>query len=59
MLIIIICVVVESSILIDNLVFRNIMSHISTMETSKLKQLLQPIKGVILDIDGTLTVPGT
>lgn len=59
MLIIIICVVVESSILIDNLVFRNIMSHILTMETSKLKQLLQPIKGVILDIDGTLTVPGT
>ena len=59
MLIIIICVVVESSILIDNLVFRNIMSHISTMETSKLKQLLQPIKGVVLDVDGTLTVPGT
>lgn len=59
MLIIIICVVVESSILIYNLVFRNIMSHISTMEISKLKQLLQPIKGVILDIDGTLTVPGT
>ena len=35
------------------------MSHILTMETSKLKQLLQPIKGVVLDVDGTLTVPGT
>ena len=35
------------------------MSHISTMETSKIRKLLQPIKGVVLDVDGTLTVPGT
>lgn len=35
-----------------------ILPHITTMDIQKIRYLLKPIKGVILDVDGTLTIPG-
>ena len=33
--------------------------HISKLATNRIQNILKPIKGVIFDVDGTLTVPGT
>lgn len=35
-----------------------VIPHITTLDPKKLAKLLQPIKGVVLDVDGTLTIPG-
>ncbi|KNB46554.1 HAD hydrolase [Blastocystis sp. subtype 4] len=32
--------------------------HISKLPTNRIQNILKPIKGVIFDVDGTLTVPG-
>ena len=31
---------------------------ISTLSSSRIQEVLSPIKGVVFDIDGTLTIPG-
>ena len=35
-----------------------VLPYIKTMDLAKIRSLLKPIKGVILDVDGTLTIPG-
>lgn len=35
-----------------------LLPHLSPAELKKASQLLQRVKGVVLDVDGTLTIPG-
>lgn len=32
--------------------------HISRLSAVRIKDILSPIKGVVFDVDGTLTIPG-
>ena len=32
--------------------------HISRLPAVRIKDILSPIKGVVFDVDGTLTIPG-
>lgn len=36
----------------------NMLPKITTLAASRIRELLQPIRGVVFDVDGTMTVPG-